>query len=308
MASAPRITFTKARKPVDSGRVWQELAMLAPGLALMSVFLISPFVLSFWTSLTNQPLIPRPVPVQFVGLRNYERVLSDEVFWRAVWNVTRFTLLILPVQCGFAFFTALLLNQKLPFRNFLRGLLFLPQITSMVVVCVIWATLFQFPSGPLNQVLAFVSGGRWGPIDWMGDPDWSMFSIVALSAWQAYGFQMVIYLAGLQSISEELYDAAKIDGAGPLRRFWDVTMPGLGPTHVFVLLITTIQAFKLYTQVAVLTQGGPNGSTETIVTYMVHNGFSGQKLGLASAVAVILFIFVLIVALLQRRLMRQFDV
>jgi multiple sugar transport system permease protein len=303
-------TATSLRRPRsrDFGATLQELGMLAPALLLMTVFLIAPFVVAIWTSFTNQPLVPRPVPVQFIGLRNYERVLGDQVFWNAVWNLTRFTLLVLPIQCGLAFLMALLLHQKLPFRDFFRGVLFLPQITSMVVVCVIWATLFQFPSGPLNQALSFVSGGSWGPIDFLGDPDWAMFSIVLLSAWQAYGFQMIIYLAGLQGIPDELYEAAKIDGAGPFRRFWHVTMPGLRATHVFVLLITTIQAFKLYTQVAVLTKGGPAGATETIVTYMIENGFRSQKLGLGSAVAVILFAVVLCIALLQRRLTRRYDV
>jgi multiple sugar transport system permease protein len=292
----------------DTRRFLQESAMLAPALVLMAVFLLLPFGLSIWTSFTNQPLIPRPTPVLFVGLRNYIRVLTDEEFWIAVWNVTRFTLLILPIQCGFAFLTALALHQKIPFRNVFRGLLFLPQITSMVVVCVLWATLFQYPTGPFNQILATVTGGAVGPFDWLGDPDTAMLAIVLLSAWQAYGFQMVIYLAGLQGIPEELYDAAKMDGAGPWHRFRHVTMPGLAATHVFVLLITTIQAFKLYTQVAILTQGGPRGSTETIVGYMIDIGFANQKLGQSSAVALILFVFVLVIALLQRRLMRRYDV
>jgi multiple sugar transport system permease protein len=135
-----------------------------------------------------------------------------------------------------------------------------------------------------------------------------MFSIVLLSAWQAYGFQMIVYLAGLQGIPDELYDASRIDGANVFQRFWHVTMPGLRPTHVFVLVITTIQAFKLYTQVSILTQGGPSGSTETVVHYMVRTGFEQQKLGYASAVSVILFVIVLVIALLQRQLLRRFDV
>lgn len=298
----------RSRRLRDTRRLVQETAMLAPALLLMGLFLLLPFALSIWTSFTNQPLIPRPTPVQFVGLRNYIRVLTDEEFWTSVWNVTRFTLLILPIQCGFAFLTALVLHQKIPFRNFFRGLFFLPTITSMVVVCVLWATLFQYPTGPFNQILATVTGGAAGPVDWLGDPDTAMLSIVLLSAWQAYGFQMVIYLAGLQGIPDELYDAAKMDGAGRWHRFRHVTMPGLAATHVFVLLITTIQAFKLYTQVAILTQGGPNGSTETIVGYLVDMGFSNQRLGQSSAVALILFVIVLVIALTQRRLMRRYDV
>jgi multiple sugar transport system permease protein len=289
-------------------RFLQEAGMLAPAVILMTLFLITPFILSFWTAMTNQPLVPRPTPVRFVGMANFVRILTDDLFWTSLWNVTRFTVWVLPVQCGFAFLTALILNQKMPLRGLFRGMFFLPAITSMVVVCVIWGTLFQYPSGPLNQIVGFVSGGRIQPIDWMGNPDWAMFSIVLLSAWQAYGFQMIIYLAGLQGISEELYDAARIDGAGLWGRFWHVTMPGLRPTHVFVLVITTIQAFKLYTQVAILTQGGPKSSTETVVHYMVRAGFEEQKLGYASAVSVILFLIVLVIALVQRRLMRRFDV
>jgi multiple sugar transport system permease protein len=282
--------------------------MIAPALALLTLFLIVPFLLSFWTAMTNQPLLPRPTPVRFVWFSNYVRILSDNLFWTSLWNVTRFAIWILPVQCGLAFVTALLLHQKLPMKNLLRGLFFLPAITSMVVVCVIWGTLFQYPTGPFNQMVNWISGGVIKPIDWLGDPNWAMFSIVMLSAWQAYGFQMVIYLAGLQGIPEELYDAARIDGASPWRRFWHVTMPGLRPTHVFVMVITTIQAFKLYTQVAILTQGGPRNSTETVVHYMVRSGFEQQKLGLASAMSVILFLIVLVIALLQRKLLRRFDV
>lgn len=304
--SMPALPHPARRR--DRQRFWQEVAMIAPAVLLLAIFLITPFLLSFWTAMTNQPLVPRPTPVRFVGLLNFQRVFTDPLFWTSLWNVTRFTAWVLPVQCGLAFLTALLLHQKLPMQNLLRGMFFLPAITSMVVVCVIWGTLFQYPSGPLNQIVGFLSGGMIQPIDWLGDPDWAMFSIVLLSAWQAYGFQMIIYLAGLQGIPDELYDAARIDGASAFRRFWHVTMPGLRPTHVFVLVITTIQAFKLYTQVAILTQGGPKESTETVVHYMVRAGFEEQKLGYASAVSVILFVIVLLIALLQRKLLRRFDV
>lgn len=292
----------------DVANPLQQIGMLAPAVVLICLFLIVPFGLSFWTSMTNQPLVPRPVPVRFVGLDNFVRVLTDPAFWNALWNVARFTAFVLPVQCGFALAVALLLHQNLPFRNLLRGAFFLPAITSMVVVCVMWSTLFQFPTGPLNQIIGWVSGGRVDPIDWLGDPDWSMFSLVVLSAWHSYGFQMVVYLAGLQNIPEELYDAARIDGAGAFKRFWHVTMPGLRPTHVFVILITTIQAFKLYTQVALLTRGGPNGRTDTVVHYMVNAGFAELKVGYASAVSLILFVIVVVIALIQRSLMRRFDV
>ena len=232
-------------------------------------------------------------------------MLSDADFWHALWNVTRFTIMVVPVQCGFALAMALLINQKIPFRNFFRGALFLPAITSMTVVCVIWGTLFQYPTGPLNQIVGFLSFGLIGPINWLGDVNSSMPAIVLLSAWQAYGFQMVVYLAGLQNIPNDLYEAARLEGATTWQRFRFVTMPGLRQTNVFVLIITTIQAFKLFTQINILTQGGPRDSTNTVVQYMYTVGFVGQKLGLASAVAIILFVIVLAISLVQRYVLRD---
>ena len=277
--------------------------MLAPACILISLFLLLPFLMSFPISMTNRRLIPRPT--RFVWFDNYINVLTDSEFWRALLNVTYFTVMVVPIQCGFALAMALLINQKLPFRNFFRGVLFLPAITSMSVVCVIWGTLFQFPTGPLNQIVGFVTFGLAAPIDWLGDPRSSMPAIVLLSAWQAYGFQMVVYLAGLQSIPNDLYEAARLDGARTWQRFRNVTWPGLRQTNIFVLIITTIQAFKLFTQVNILTQGGPRDSTMTVVQYMYQEGFVGQKLGMASAVAIILFLIVLIISLIQRFFTRE---
>jgi multiple sugar transport system permease protein len=300
---------TKATAIHRKRRIWggklQELGMLAPACVLIGIFLLLPFLLSFRIALTNERLIPRPVPAHFVGLDNFAQVLSDPLFWQALWNVTRFTIMVLPVQCGFALAMALLLNQKLPFRNFFRGILFLPAITSMAVVCVIWGTLFQFPTGPLNQILGFITFGLAGPVDWLGDTKSAMPAIVLLSAWQAYGFQMIVYLAGLQNISAELYEAARLDGAKTWQRFRHITLPGLRQTNIFVLIITTIQAFKLFTQVNILTQGGPRGSTDTVVQYMFSAGFVDQRLGLASAVSILLFFFVLAISLVQRFILKD---
>jgi multiple sugar transport system permease protein len=281
----------------------QELLMLLPAVVVVSICLLLPFLLSIPISLTNQRLIPRPY--HFVGLDNFVQVLSDSDFWHALWNVTRFTIMVVPVQCGFALAMALLINQSIPGRNFFRGALFLPAITSMAVVCVIWGTLFQYPTGPLNQIVGLLTFGLAGPIDWLGDPNYSMPAIVLLSAWQAYGFQMVVYLAGLQNISNDLYEAARLEGASTWQRFRYVTLPGLRQTNIFVLIITTIQAFKLFTQINILTQGGPRDSTNTVVQYMYTVGFVGQKLGLASAVAIILFLIVLAISLIQRYVLRD---
>ena len=303
-------TVSKMTRPAETARPkrligarLQEFLMLLPACLIVGIFLLLPFVLSFPMSLTNRRLIPRPV--KFVGLDNYVNVLTDPVFWRALFNVTHFAVMVVPIQCGFALAMALLINQKLPGRNVFRGALFLPAITSMAVVCVIWGTLFQYPTGPLNQIVSILTFGLAGPIDWLGNPASAMPAIVLLSAWQAYGFQMVVYLAGLQSIPNDLYEAARLDGASTWQRFRFVTWPGLRQTNIFVLIITTIQAFKLFTQVNILTQGGPRNATETVVQYMYHVGFVGQKLGLASAVAIILFFIVLAISLVQRVVLRD---
>jgi multiple sugar transport system permease protein len=301
---APAQPVPMPRRKLFRGK-FQEALMLAPACVLVVIFLLTPFVLSFRIALTNERLIPRPVPPHFVGLGNFAEVLSDPVFWQALWNVTRFTIMVVPIQCGFALAMALLLNQRLPFRNFFRGLLFLPAITSMAVVCVIWGTLFQYPTGPFNQILSFLTFGFAGPVDWLGNPNSSMPAIVLLSAWQAYGFQMIVYLAGLQNIPKELYEAARLDGAKTWARFRHITLPGLRQTNIFVLIITTIQAFKLFTQINILTQGGPRGSTNTVVQYMYTVGFVDQRLGLASAVSILLFLFVLAISLIQRFILRD---
>ncbi|WLE00760.1 sugar ABC transporter permease (plasmid) [Agrobacterium leguminum] len=296
---------TKKRRSRSKGDSLQQLSMLLPGAVLVLTFMVAPFVYSIWLSMTNERLIPRPVPSKFIGFDNYTRLAADPVFWQALGNLFRFTVLVLPLQCGFALLVAIALNQKLPFRGLFRSVFFLPSITSMVVVCIIWSTIFQFPTGPLNSLVNALSFGLAGPVDWLGDRNVAMFSIVLLSAWASFGFQMIIYLAGLQNISAELYDAARMDGAGPLSRFWNVTMPGLRETHVFVLIVTTIQAFKLFTQVELLTGGGPGGSTETLVRYMVTAGFTQQRVGYGSAVAVVLFLIIMMISMTQRFLTRN---
>lgn len=283
----------------------QEYLMALPAGVLLTVFLVLPLGMSFWLSLTDQRLVPRPIPTRFIGFQNYERILTDPEFWNALYNIVVFVVMVVPIQCGFALLMAVVINQKLPCRNLFRSLFFLPAITSMVVVSVIWSTLLQYPTGPVNTVLNVLSFGLVGPYDWLGDPATAMPAIVVLSAWQGYGFQMVVYLAGLQNISASLYDAARVDGASPWQQFWHITMPCLRNTHVFVMIITTIQAFKLFTQVNVLTQGGPNGATNTVVQYMVVSGFYEQKIGYASAVAAILFLIVVSIAIAQHYILRD---
>ncbi len=280
-------------------------AIMAPALLLIAVFIILPFVLAIALSFTDQRLVPNPnAPTEFIGLRNYLRLLAQPEFLQAFVNTLIFAVFVTPLQSGLALAAAMLLNSKLPARNVFRGIFFLPTVITMVVVCVIWLALFRL-DGFFNQMVSLVSGGHAGPVDWLHDSWVALPAIIVLSSWQGFPFQMVIYLAGLQQINPELYEAARVDGATKWNEFWGVTMPGLRNTHIFVLVTTTIFAFKLFTQVNLMTQGGPRGATQTVVRYIYEQGFSRGGVGIAAAASVIFFLVVLAVSIAQRTLFKS---
>jgi len=304
---------TRMQKPVHPihrlleprKEVLQELFMLLPAIILLITFIVIPFGMSVPLSLTNQRLIQGPIATKFVGLRNYIQILSDPDFWQAFRNIFYFTALVLPIQCGIALLIAFFLNKQKQLKKFLRAAFFLPFITPMVIVTVIWSTIYQYPTGILNAILVFISNGAFTPVDWLGTASAAMPSIVFLSAWQAYGFQMVIYLAGLQNIPDEQYEAADVFGANGWQKFRYVTWPYLRNTNILVLTITTIQALKLFTQVNILTNGGPLGSTNTLVHYSYEAGFISQKIGYSSASSLIMFVLVVMIIFIQRWLLKM---
>lgn len=285
--------------------VWQEVAMILPAMVLLFLFMVWPFLSAFKLSVTNQRLIPGPVPTKIVGLRNYIQIFMDAEFWQAFRNVILFTVVVIPIQCGFALLAANALNKVTYLKSFLRSLFFVPYITPMVIVAIIWKSLYQYPAGYMNSIVHLLTFGKAPAIDWLGDQHWALLAIIFLSAWQAYGFQMVIYLGGLQSIPETLYEAASIDGATARQQFWKVTLPALADTHVLVLLITTIQALKLFTQVNIMTKGGPNGATNTLVHYIYQKGFTGGKIGYSAAASIVLFVLILAIFMLQNALLNK---
>jgi multiple sugar transport system permease protein len=287
------------------GRAWSGWAFVAAALALLGIFVVAPFIMSLGLSFTNERLVSRPGPPEWVGLRNYARLLTDGDFWNALRNTAVFAAVVVPLQSALSLLLAMLINSSLPGRNVFRTIYFLPVILTTTVICVIWGALAIFPGGTLNAALGAVSGGLIPPIDWLGDRRFAMATIIVLSIWASVGFQMVIYLAGLQAIPDDLYEAARMDEATPWQQFWWITMPMLRPVHVFVLVATTIFAFKLFTQVEILTQGGPRGATDTLVRYIYVNGFSELRVGFASAATVIFMAIVLAIALGQRALIER---
>lgn len=274
---------------------------MAPAVLLLLIFLVTPFLMAFGFSFTDQRLIPNPrLPTQFVGLRNYLRMFEDPTFLRGLMNNFLFAIIVVPVQTSLALLLAVLVNQKLHFTNAYRTAYFTPVVVPMVVVAVIWAFLYNPGAGTINAFIQAISFGRLGPYDWLNNPRLAFPAIMVLSIWQGAGFQMVIYLAGLQEISEEVYEAAAIDGANKIQEFFYVTLPMLRNTTIFVVIATTILAFRLFTQVDVLTRGGPQDATMTVIEYVVNQGFRQLRVGYASAVTVVFFLIVLAISLVQR--------
>ncbi|TYC02998.1 MAG: sugar ABC transporter permease [Kosmotoga sp.] len=279
------------------------IIFLIPGLVLLTVFMIVPFFSAFYLSFTNTRLIAR-MPARFIGLTNYEKILNDDMFWKGLKNIFVFVAVVVPIQTALALSLALLVNQKLKLTRFFRTVYFLPTVTTMVVVSVIWTFLYN-PEGLFNSFLTTFTFGAWEPVDFINNPNWAFPAIMLLSIWQGVGFQMLIFLAGLQEIPVTLYEAATIDGANKWKQFWKITLPQLKNTSVFVIISTTILAFRLFTQVKVMTNGGPNGATYTVVLHIFNQGYQRQYIGYASAITVVFFLIVLGISILQRAVLGE---
>ena len=281
-------------------------AFAVPGVALLLLFVIGPAVVSLVLAFTNARLIS-PTPPEFVGLENFRRAFAeDATFHRSMLNTFLFAAVVVPLQGGFGLVLALLVNQRLAGRNFFRTVYFLPVITSMVVVSLLWRFMYQ-EDGLVNSALSMITGGAWAGQAWLAEPSTAMGAIVVMSVWQGVGFHMIIWLAGLQTIPEEIYEAGALDGTTPWQRFRHLTLPLLKPTFVFVLITITIAAMSLFVQVNIMTAGGPVGSTSTIVLQIVQKGFQQQQMGYGAALSLIFFCIVLALALAQRRLTRDKD-
>ena len=234
----------------------------------------------------------------------YVVIARDPTFLRSLINTFTFVLVIVPGQGGLALIMALLVNQRLRGRYVFRTIYFSPVVTSMAVLAIVWTFLYNPDQGLINRFLSAITFGQLQP-DWLISADSALLAIIILSAWQAAGFQMVIFLAGLQGIPQALYEAAQIDGGNTWQQFRHVTIPQLRNTTIFVIISTTILAFRLFTQVDVMTKGGPQDSTVTVVFHAVNTGFRQQRIGYGSAVTVLFFIIVVTIALIQRTLLKS---
>jgi multiple sugar transport system permease protein len=277
---------------------------LAPALGVIAVFFLVPVGAAFVLSLTDFDIyaIASRQNLRFVGVDNYVRLFREPLFWVALRNTAYFVVVAGPLSIGLSLGAALLVNARLVrARGVFRTAFFLPVVTTLVAVAVVWRYLYHPRYGLLGWGPTLLG---LGPIDWLGDPRWAMPAIVLMSAWKNFGFNMVIFVAGLQSIPERLYEAAAIDGAGARQQLRHVTLPMLAPTFTFVAIITMIGYFQLFAEPYVMTQGGPAHATESIVLLMYEEGFRWWNLGFAAATAFVLFAIILALTALAMLLRR----
>jgi multiple sugar transport system permease protein len=281
------------------------MAMASPAIVLLVVFFVVPVALAFGLAFTNARLIS-PRPAEFTGVDNFLILFGDPVFWASLRNTVYFAVVVVPVQAGLALVLALLVNTRVRGRNFFRTVYFVPVVTSMVVISLLWRFIYH-PDGLLNRIIETVTFGQWHGTDWLGNTSTAMPAIMVMSIWQGVGFHMIIWLAGLQTIPADIYEAAALDGASGWRLFRTITWPSLRATRTFILITITIAALSLFTQISVMTQGGPLDSTTTVVFMAVRTGYEQQATGYAAAVSLVYFVLVLAVSGVQRFLTREKD-
>ena len=278
---------------------------ITPALSLITIFFVLPVLAAFLLSFTDFDIysIGDPGSTRFIGLGNYRTLWDSPLFWTALRNTSLFVVLGGPLSVLASLVAAVLVHSKLVrFRPLFRSAFFAPWVTTLVAVALVWRFVYHPQYGPLNALLQALGLPA---IDWLGNPAWAMPAIVVVSVWKNFGYNMLVFLAGLSNIPEELYEAAELDGAGAWHRFRRVTVPMLGPTFVFVGVVTMIASFQIFSEPYVMTQGGPLKSTLTLMLLMYEEGFRWWRLGFATAIAVVLFLLTLAGTLVQLRLRRE---
>ncbi|HEV8432139.1 MAG TPA: sugar ABC transporter permease [Thermoanaerobaculia bacterium] len=281
------------------------MVFLAPALLLIFLFFFAPVVAGFALSLTDFDLysIGDIHNLRFVGLHNYRELTGSSIFWQAFFNTLVFAIVGGPLTVLGSLVSALLVNAKLTrWKAMFRTIYFAPVVTTLVAVSIVFKYLYHPRFGVINRALSVVGVPA---IDWLGDPHWALFSIIILAIWRQFGYSMIIFIAGLQTIPHELYEAARIDGAGPWRQFRHVTLPMLAPTFLFVGIVTAIGYLQLFAEPYVMTQGGPLNHTLSAVMLMYQQGFKFWRMGYAAAVAFVLFLVVGSATLVQLRFQRS---
>ncbi len=273
---------------------------LSPTMIVFSAFVLFPVIFSFYLSFQQWNMFGGKR--EFIGLANYAAILQNPEFWSVLKNTVVYTLGTVPLNMALSLVIAFFLNKKLAGRKFLRTAFFTPVIMSSVAAAVIWRWVYEPNFGLANYVLGLV---HLPAVNWLNDPTAAMFALIVMGVWKSFGFNMVLFSAGLQGIPKHYYEAAEIDGAGRWRKFWNITIPLLSPTTFFVLVMTVIGSFQVFDTVYVLTSGGPLGTTKVLVFYLYEQAFKYFDMGYASAVAYLLFAIVFILTMVQTRYLRD---
>ena len=283
-------------------------SFIAPNFIGFAVFTLIPLVFALVLSFLRWD---GANPIAFVGVGNFTRLYKDGIFWRALQNTFYYTVGVVPLTMAAALFLAILLNQKIKARNFFRTVTFFPYVASLVAVAVVWNFIFSPTRGPVNNLLSFITKL---PVErlprWAADKNWAIPTVIFFSVWKNMGYYMVIYLAGLQGVNAELYEAAGIDGANSRQKFLHVTLPQLAPTTFFIMMMLIITSFKVYDIFINIFAGGDNQLSDTtrVLVYQIYNtAFRSLDFGYASAIAMVLFVLVVGITLLQFRFEKWFN-
>jgi len=297
---APTRPRSKARARRNALVGWSFILPNFIGFAVLTLIpMAAAFVIAFmeWDSYS---------PPEFVGLDNFERMLRDDSFWIALGNTAYYAAGHIPLTVLAALGLALLLNKRIRGLGFFRTAMFFPYITSLVAVAVVWNMLFNPTMGPINQFLELI--GIADPPGWTTSSAWAMPAVIITSVWRDMGYYMVLYLAGLQAIPQEYYEAAEVDGANAWQRFWNITIPSLRPTTFFVIIMVTIASFKVFDLIVVMTQGGPGRSTLVLSQLIYREGITENRFGYSSAISLVLFLIVLIFTVVQFRIQKRKEI
>lgn len=274
---------------------------LTPALILALLFIVLPIILAFTYGFTDYYLL-KPNDKEFIGLENFKRMMTDEVLIQSFKNTIKFVVFVVPLQLSMALGLALIVNKKIRGVGFFRTAYFSPAVLSLVVISILWTVMLNPTSGLINELLANVGITKQ---PFLSSSSQAMYTIIVISAWSGCGYQMMIFLAGLKNIDGSLYEAADIDGANAFQKFLFITIPSLKPILMFLVITTTIQAFKLIVQPMVMTGGGPDYSTITILQYIYEYGFRHRNIGYASAITLVFTIFLVVISIIIKKLFRE---
>ncbi|UXH43222.1 sugar ABC transporter permease [Rossellomorea vietnamensis] len=273
---------------------------LIPGVIILGAFIFYPMLNAIWLSFTNYNIV---TDAEFIGLENYKGLFADDLFWKVLGQTLLYLVIVVPALVILPIFLAILVNQQVKGIGFFRSAYYVPVVTSMVVVGIAWKWVYA-DKGILNYILESL-GLINEPVNWLTSTSTSIFAVMVVTIWKGLGYYMVIYLAGLQSISDDLYEAADIDGASKWKQIWHITIPLLMPSIMIVTIMSSISAMKVFEEIYVMTGGGPLNSSKTLVFYIYEEAFDKLQMGYASAAGVVLFIITLIFSVINIKFMSK---